>query len=78
MQKVTTNHMKGEHMNDIATIVIEHRNSADELVDQSDPFDADRNKPWEITARINEFIQTKSIFPTDSIVVAEIEFKEEN
>ncbi len=59
-------------MNDIATVVIEHRNSAGELVDKSEEFDVYEVPSYDITQRIYEFIRTKTLFPADKIVVAEI------
>ena len=59
--------MKGEVMNDIVTVRIEHRNWRGVLQDKSEEFDVDVDNPYEINARIKQFISTKTIFPADSI-----------
>ena len=59
--------MKGEVMNDIVTVRIEHRNWRGVLQDKSEEFDVDVDNPNEINTRIKQFISTKTIFPDDSI-----------
>ena len=64
--------MKGEVMNDIATVVIEHRNSDDDLQGRTGEFDVFVNDPYEINQRIKQFIRTSTIFPSDKIVVRQV------
>jgi len=65
-------------MNDITTVVIEHRNAADEVLEKSEEFDVNRNSSWVIADHIKTFINGTSVFPTDCIVVQEINKEEDN
>jgi hypothetical protein len=59
-------------MNDIATVVLEHRNSNGDLQAKSLEFDVFVNDPYEINDRLKPFIRTKTFFPSDYIVVKQV------
>lgn len=59
-------------MNDIATVVLEHRNRFGDLQAKSSEFDVFVNDPYEINDRLKPFIRTKTIFPSDYIVVRRV------
>ena len=59
-------------MNNIATVVLEHRNSNDDLQEKSLEFDVFVNDPYEINDRLKRFIRTTTIFPSDYIVVRQV------
>jgi len=65
-------------MNDIATVVIELRSSSGSLQERTEEFDVDRNYPYEINVHMKQFIRSLTIFPSDKIVVKEIEKEEDD
>jgi|TARA_B110000438_G_scaffold126597_1_gene123111 hypothetical protein len=60
-------------MNDIATVVIELRSSSGSLQERTEAFDVNRDYPYEINVHMKQFIRTLTIFPTDQLVVRELE-----